>query len=53
MYGELDGRVELGGSLTEGGPRKLKGGIRIITTQSVNQKQKFKAWFIKAKFKAR
>lgn len=53
VYSELDGRVELGERLTKGGPRKLSRGTRIVTTQSVSQRQKFKAWFIKAKFKAR
>lgn len=55
VYSELDGRVEPGRG-GEGVPYpwcKLRGGTRIITTLSISQKQKYKAWFIKAKFKAR
>ena len=41
------------GSLTQGGPRQLRERTRIIVTQSTSQKQKHKAWFFKARFKAR
>lgn len=50
VYGELEGRVELGGSLTEDGPRKLRGGTGIITTQC---KSEAEIQRIKPKLKAR